>query len=114
MPDQYDEDGRALYYLMSQSRDFTAAIDLLVERSEQHRVALMCSEGRPEHCHRHLLVGRVLQERGVDVRHIHPDGGLVLVVPPVPESLFPMSEDKSWKSFRSVLRAAPQKTSSRP
>jgi uncharacterized protein (DUF488 family) len=41
------------------------------------RVALMCSEGRPEQCHRSKLIGEVLSEEGVPVLHIDHDGELV-------------------------------------
>lgn len=111
---QYDDAGRALYYLMSQTDTFLEAIDVLIGRSTRHRMALMCSEGRPHECHRHLLVGRVLKHRGIDVRHIGPGGGLVSPPPSISESLFPMAEDASWKSVRSVLRAGPQKIFSKP
>lgn len=37
---------------------------------------LMCAEKEPLDCHRTLLVGQALRERGVDVAHIHADGGL--------------------------------------
>jgi hypothetical protein len=36
-------------------------------------VALMCGEEDPAHCHRRLLVGRVLVERGHEVLHIRGD-----------------------------------------
>ena len=38
------------------------------------RLALMCSEHEPLTCHRCLLVGRRLVERGVEVAHILRDG----------------------------------------
>lgn len=34
----------------------------------------MCAEGNPLECHRCLLVGRALAERGIAVRHILADG----------------------------------------
>ena len=36
----------------------------------------MCAEKEPLDCHRTLLVGRALDERGVKVEHILADGGL--------------------------------------
>lgn len=37
-------------------------------------VCLMCSEGRPEKCHRSMLIGPVLESEGLPVRHIDADG----------------------------------------
>lgn len=113
-PSQYDEDGRALYYLMAQEPDFNRAIDVLIDRSASHRMALMCSEGRPEHCHRYLLVTRVLHRRGVNVRHVDPAGNVIVLQPSVSESLLPVTEDTSWRSVRSVLQAEPPKAFSKP
>ncbi|RME45471.1 MAG: DUF488 domain-containing protein [Chloroflexi bacterium] len=36
----------------------------------QQRVVLMCSEGKPENCHRSKLIGVVLDELGIPVVHI--------------------------------------------
>jgi uncharacterized protein (DUF488 family) len=41
------------------------------------RVALMCSEGRPEQCHRSKMIGEALAAAGIPVRHIDEDGGLL-------------------------------------
>jgi hypothetical protein len=34
----------------------------------------MCAEKEPLECHRTILVGRALAERGVELCHIHADG----------------------------------------
>ena len=39
-----------------------------------YRVCLLCSEEKPWKCHRSRLIGAVLQDEGIDVRHILPDG----------------------------------------
>jgi uncharacterized protein (DUF488 family) len=44
---------------------------------QQHRIALMCSEGRPEECHRSKLIGEALVAGGVPVCHIDEDGKLI-------------------------------------
>lgn len=44
---------------------------------QQHSLALMCSEGKPEECHRSKLISPVLIERGVVVRHIDETDQLV-------------------------------------
>ena len=38
--------------------------------SQQQRVALMCSEGKPEHCHRCKLIGATLTTQDLPVVHI--------------------------------------------
>jgi uncharacterized protein (DUF488 family) len=57
---------------------FQSGIERLRTASEQeHRVALMCSEGRPEQCHRSKLIGEALAAAGIPVCHIDEDGGLL-------------------------------------
>ena len=41
------------------------------------RLALMCSELRPEECHRTKLVGESLYRDGIPVQHLNADGQLV-------------------------------------
>ncbi|RMD60210.1 DUF488 domain-containing protein [Candidatus Parcubacteria bacterium] len=41
------------------------------------RVCIMCSEGRPEKCHRSKLIGEVLEAEDIPVRHIDADGNVV-------------------------------------
>jgi uncharacterized protein (DUF488 family) len=43
---------------------------------QQQQVALMCSEGRPEECHRSKLLGISLAMAGVPVQHIDESGAL--------------------------------------
>lgn len=37
-------------------------------------IALMCSEGRPQECHRSKLIGETLIEQSVEVKHIDENG----------------------------------------
>lgn len=39
-------------------------------------MCLMCAEADPINCHRSLVIGKALKERGLEVTHIHPGGGL--------------------------------------
>lgn len=39
-------------------------------------VALMCSEGKPQECHRSKLIGVTLEAMGIEVRHIDENGEL--------------------------------------
>ncbi|MBM3882168.1 MAG: DUF488 domain-containing protein [Verrucomicrobia bacterium] len=45
--------------------------------AERGRVVLLCSEGRPEQCHRSKLIGEALAAVGVCVQHIDEDGRLL-------------------------------------
>lgn len=56
---------------------FLEGIQHLYDLAKKGRVALMCSEEDPAHCHRHHLIGRYLAEQGVAVYHIRGDGNLV-------------------------------------
>jgi uncharacterized protein (DUF488 family) len=51
-----------------------AALEALL--AESPPVAVLCSEGDPQHCHREHLIARALRPRGVTVRHILRDGTL--------------------------------------
>jgi uncharacterized protein (DUF488 family) len=70
-------EGVADYEKMAQSPEFRKGLDRVVEGARKHRIALMCSERNPLECHRCLLVGRALAERGVGVSHILDDGRIV-------------------------------------
>ncbi|HTW42881.1 MAG TPA: DUF488 domain-containing protein [Solirubrobacteraceae bacterium] len=106
--EDYDEQGHARYDRMAEQPAFRAAVRQLVSERQERRVALMCSEGSPQECHRRLLVGKVLTEHGVQLHHILPTGvvereGSVSLAPEdAQESLF--DEETAWRSTRSVSR----------
>jgi uncharacterized protein (DUF488 family) len=58
------------YEKMATTGEFKAGLDRVIEGAKKYRIALMCSEHDPLDCHRCLLVGRALSERGVQVSHI--------------------------------------------
>ena len=70
------EDGRIRYDRVATTESFKRGLARVVHGAAKHRVALMCAEKEPLDCHRTLLVARALDERGVDVAHIHAGGGL--------------------------------------
>jgi uncharacterized protein (DUF488 family) len=118
-PEHYDADGHALYGAMARADEFQGAIDRLIDGARLHRIALMCSEGRPADCHRRLLVGKVLTGRGLTLRHMLPDGSvteedevkLAAAQSQDQEALF--SEDREqWRSTQSVSRRRRLATSS--
>jgi uncharacterized protein (DUF488 family) len=105
--EDYDEDGHARYDRMAERPAFKQAVEWLCRGAGRRRIALLCSEGRPEECHRRLLVGKVLTNEGAQLRHILPDGSICQEDsvssgrPDSQESLF--GEDAAtWRSTRSV------------
>jgi len=111
----YDRDGHVLYDRIAQSEAFRNALDRVVREMQNSRSALLCSEEDPSECHRHLLIGRVLRERGINLNHIRADGALQTEQElfDLQKSrkqdlrqldLFPQTREPSqWKSIRSVL-----------
>lgn len=115
--EHYDEQGRALYGPMAETPPFQVAVARLLSGCRDHRIALLCSEGQPRECHRRLLVGKVLAERGVQLRHILPTGAIqeeesvCLNSSGAQETLF--GEDAAaWRSTRSVSHRRRLSTSS--
>ena len=123
-PGFYDACGHVRYDLVAKSAAFVGGIERLVRGIAEHRVALMCNEEDPSECHRRLLVGRVLAEHGVAVRHIRGDGRIQSEqdladqeakhehATSQQEFAFAVKEEPEWKSTRSVSRAGPRKRSS--
>ena len=69
-------DGIADYDAMAARPEFRAGLDRVVEAMAHHRVCLLCAEREPLDCHRCLLVGRALAERGLAPGHIRADGAV--------------------------------------
>lgn len=70
------EDGRIRYDRVAATKSFRSGLARVVQGAARYRIALMCAEKEPLHCHRTLLVARALDEQEVDVAHIHADGEL--------------------------------------
>lgn len=68
------ENGRVQYARLAQTDMFRSGIDRVVRGANDYRVALMCAEKEPLECHRALLVARALDDLGITVEHILPDG----------------------------------------
>jgi uncharacterized protein (DUF488 family) len=105
--EHYDPEGRALYGPMSEEDSFRAAVDRLIDGARRYRIALVCSEGNPHDCHRRLLVGKVLAEAGVELRHILPDGSVrtevsVELFAAEGQCSFLDAEQTPWRSTQSV------------
>jgi uncharacterized protein (DUF488 family) len=103
----YDSDGRVDYRRLSESPIFEQGMTFLDNLTRDERVAVLCSEGKPEGCHRHLLIERASSEMGLEWLHILPDG-IAVKLPPQEDSdmntLFDWGDKKPWKSLLSVRR----------
>jgi uncharacterized protein (DUF488 family) len=76
-PACYDDEGHVDYRACAHRAAFQAGIGRLRAASAAgHSLAIMCSEARPEDCHRTKLVGRALAAAGVDVQHVDQHGQL--------------------------------------
>jgi uncharacterized protein (DUF488 family) len=120
----YDAEGHVLYGRMKADPVFAAGIERLERGIAGFRVALLCGEENPAHCHRRLLVGRVLAERGHELRHIRADGRVQTDAQVTAESgkplaseqpaLFTELDEDAWRSTASVSRKrAPASSSAR-
>ena len=118
----YDEEGHVRYDAVSKSRAFTEGIARLRQGIGRYRVALLCSEDDPIHCHRRLLVGRVLWGEDIHTQHIRGDGRIEsedeVDARERPAGgqlgMFDDAEVRPWRSIRSVLRGDPPPPSSEP
>jgi uncharacterized protein (DUF488 family) len=109
----YDASGRVVYSQLRKDAAFQSAITRLETGMERFRIALLCGEEDPAHCHRRLLIGRVLVERGHEMTHIRGDGRIEAeetvaaqsgkpLVDSQPALFAELDEDK-WRSTASVL-----------
>ena len=121
-PSYYDAKGRVLYSRLRDDARFQAALARLEAGMERFRVALLCGEEDPAHCHRRLLIGRVLTERGHTMIHIRGDGRLESDEAVAAEAgkpligsqpaLFAELDEDQWRSTASVLpKRAPASSS---
>lgn len=112
----YDEDGHVLYWKIADSEVFKEAIERLCRGINMYTVALLCGEENPSGCHRRLLLGKVLEKRGISTLHIRASGNLENeddlaeqeAAPVTQLSLYEFNnKNKSqteWKSAHSVLK----------
>lgn len=71
-------DGKVDYDKCRQMDFFQRGIGRLQKAwQQQQRVALMCSEGKPEMCHRSKLIAAALVEKAIDVAHIDENDQLI-------------------------------------
>lgn len=74
-PAAYDIEGKIDYTRLQQQDYFRQGIERVKTALQQElSIALMCSERKPEDCHRSRLIGRVLFDDGIEIRHIDETG----------------------------------------
>ncbi len=122
-PDYYDADGHVVYGRIIADSAFVAGIERLERGMTEYRIALLCGEEDPAHCHRRLLVTRVLVERGHHVLHIRGDGRIMTEEDVAAESgkplvneqpaLFAELDEDQWRSTASVSPKKARATSSK-
>ena len=111
----YDSDGRVFYHKLAESNFFKSGIQRLLNGIAEYRIAIMCSEGKPDGCHRHLLIGRVLTDLNVHVENILVDGTTKnyreLSPEPTQMPLLDLGEEEPWKSILPVRQESQQSDS---
>jgi uncharacterized protein (DUF488 family) len=108
----YDEAGHVLYDRVASTSSFQEGLSRLELGIRKHTVALVCAEENPAECHRRLLIGKVLLDRGIRVEHIRGEGRVQTEEEVAAEAdpardqlpLFEKVEAEPWKSIPSVLR----------
>ncbi len=67
----YDADGKVVYDRIKEKIFFQEGIKRLIHaNTKKVKLAIMCSESKPEECHRSKLVGQELLKSGISVNHI--------------------------------------------
>ena len=67
----YDYDGKVVYDLVKEKEFFKEGIKRLITANEKKiNVAIMCSESKPEECHRSKLIGQELFKEDIELKHI--------------------------------------------
>ncbi len=70
------ENGKVRYERLAETDSFQNGLRIVRDIAASQRVALLCAEKDPLYCHRMVLVGRYLDEAGIEVLHILADGSL--------------------------------------
>ena len=73
----YQEDGRVDYEKVAEKDFYQKGISYLhTAWNKQLRIVLMCSEAKPQTCHRSKLIGKTLSKQNVEVAHIDETGAV--------------------------------------
>lgn len=67
----YDYNGKVVYDLIKEKDFFKQGLDRLITAHEKRIIlAIMCSESKPEECHRSKLIGQELLKKDISLNHI--------------------------------------------
>jgi len=67
----YDFNGKVVYDIIKDKDFFKEGLKRLTTANEKHlKLAIMCSESKPEECHRSKLIGQELLKQNISVKHI--------------------------------------------
>jgi uncharacterized protein (DUF488 family) len=110
--DLYLPDGRVRYDEVASTPLFREGLEHLRRGMAKMRVAVLCAEEDPTHCHRRLLVGRILFSDGVAITHIRRTGNVEEEQGFVSTATLFGEEELPWTSSVSVLQKRPRSTSS--
>ena len=70
----YDYNGKVVYDLIKEKDFFKEGLERLTTANEkQIKLAIMCSESKPEECHRSKLIGQELLKKKISLKHIVSD-----------------------------------------
>jgi uncharacterized protein (DUF488 family) len=70
----YDLNGKVVYDIIKDKNFFKEGLERLIAANEKKiNLAIMCSESRPEECHRSKLIGQELLKKKISVQHIISD-----------------------------------------
>ena len=73
----YFEDGRVDYEKVAEKEFYQKGISYLQTAwNKQLRIVLMCSEAKPQACHRSKLIGKTLRKQDIEVAHIDEMGAI--------------------------------------
>jgi hypothetical protein len=116
----YDDQGHVLHDRGAETDLFRPGLSRLEKGTGDYKVAKLCAAENPTACHRRLLAGRVLLDRGIQVAHIRRHGRIQTEHEIASETdpnrdqlaLLEKVEAEAWKSIPSVLRTKRQTSSS--
>jgi uncharacterized protein (DUF488 family) len=70
----YDYNGKVVYDLIKGKDFFKQGLERLTTANEKRiNLAIMCSESKPEECHRSKLIGQELLNKEISLKHIVSD-----------------------------------------
>ncbi|MBM4328526.1 MAG: DUF488 domain-containing protein [Deltaproteobacteria bacterium] len=121
LPDEeefYDADGFVLYNRLASTLRFKEGFLQLLALSKRSRCAIMCVEEDPSGCHRRLLIGRALIQKGKTLAHIRKDGSLIYEPDPsgassLKPALLDITEEQNWKSVKPMPKKVKKSVRSR-